>query len=291
MAGTARKRKSKLESNRLPLNLLQLYMREQQRRRPLDEELIFRVIERLKILRQETDPSVGSASAASIDAKAESAIALCGVLIAALADWAMFQLISSKLGKDIGTKLRGLAEGAYGDGDERTRAALRALLAPLFVNRAFTHQLSHLLTEALESLDTGEVRPLLTPTKTFSKGAVLSLARSRLRAVEHWAFRCGAGLSRERAADEVAKTYGVSVDTLKTWRQRDLPKRFADLVPVWRRAKEDGKFWSRLSSAEQISEIESAGHYRAWELHAELKKDGEKYRAVCRKPKRHRSTP
>lgn len=79
---------------------------------------------------------------------------------------------------------------------------------------------AHDLAEALRALDTGEVRPILAPGGKGKHGAAYTLRGLRLLALLHVEFRRGFGDSEEDARHEVATAFGVSPETVSTWRKR-----------------------------------------------------------------------
>ena len=72
------------------------------------------------------------------------------------------------------------------------------------------------LSEALQAVDFGEKRGLLSPPKGQHKNAYTRW-RLRLRAVEHAYFLWGVGGTQEAAFEQVADAYGVTPDAVDSW--------------------------------------------------------------------------
>ena len=204
-------------------------------------------LQEISRLREETRPSKGDESAKGKDQKAQEALRYVGDLVERIAGWA--------LDHQMGLALAGLqhlelhpspheesrkyydryrAELAKVDDhrhekvggirreiDELDPTILRKMLINLLRPNpgGFDFSLISIFIEAFESLDFGEVLPLLSKAKTAKKAKLREL-KIQLKAIEFVAYRRGLGSSKEEAEDAVANVFTVSTETLGSWEDR-----------------------------------------------------------------------
>lgn len=181
------------------------------------------------------DPAKGAASETGKADLADFAIGYAACVMGNLIRWA----INHKVGEILAgieqpmpfeAEMRSLLnrEGAdshdlerkgasYGYDDPVMNRRILAEMLRLF-RQLLPHQLGTEFSWGLIALDHGEVVPALTPKK--NKGGKYTLARHRLRAVEHLAFRTGRGDTWDEAKQAVGNAYGVAPDTLQSWHRR-----------------------------------------------------------------------
>jgi hypothetical protein len=216
-------------------------------RRDENDKYVRFFLQQISRLREETCPSRGKESAEGKDSKAREALRYAGDLVTAIAGWA--------LDHEMGLALEGLpffelhpyfyeesrknydkyrAEQAKVDDhrhekiggirreiEELDPTILRNMLINLLRPNpgGFDFSLISIFIEALESLDFGEVLPLLSKAKTAKKAKLREL-KIQLKAIEFVAYRRGLGSSKEEAEGAVADVFMVSTETLGSWEDR-----------------------------------------------------------------------
>ncbi|MBO9186241.1 hypothetical protein ACQZ4Y_13385 [Rhizobium sp. L80/93] len=101
---------------------------------------------------------------------------------------------------------------------EDKRRAMANILSVM--NNSFPGDIAEELADALRALEYGEVMPILEPKRSGRKVSFTE-QREQLRAVTFARFRRKTGLmSAGDAWNEVAKAFGVSLETLRTWEKR-----------------------------------------------------------------------
>jgi hypothetical protein len=106
------------------------------------------------------------------------------------------------------------------DDPQLARAAFRAILRHL----PLPLSLQIGVEDAFRALEAGEVMPLLAPRKIGLHGKPHTLAKLRMRAVEHANFQHGKGVGLMLAESRISRLFGVEQPTLKSWEVRDLPR-------------------------------------------------------------------
>jgi len=167
------------------------------------------------------------------DARAARALALSGLLVDALAGWAIDHHVGLAVNQ-VAYEPLDLAPAPDADADddrhEEAGAAYdwsnpainrRALANLLAANPGgFPYPLALEAALAIEALDLDRTPAIFEPRKRSLDDVATTLARLRLRAVEHVIFYHGAGASRTEAEEKVAGAFDVSVETLRQWAMR-----------------------------------------------------------------------
>lgn len=167
------------------------------------------------------------------DARAAQALALAGLLVDALAGWAVDHHVGLAVNRVTYEPLDlAPASGTDADDDRHEEAGAaydwsnpainrRALANLLTANSGgFPYALALEVALAAEALDLGRAPSIFEPRKRGLDDTAAGIARLRLCAIEHVIFYDGAGASRAEAEDKVADAYDVSVDVLRQWALR-----------------------------------------------------------------------
>ena len=195
--------------------------------RGLDRKQLQEYFDILCELHDETDPAHGPVSLEEKGLKAARALGLAQFLFTELAGWAVNHTIGRlahpELKASDNTHAYELV-GRQAIGDEALEAAEKAreIIASLALYFSLPANLNLALREGLQALNLGEVQSLLAAKTGFRKNTY-SLASWRLYAVRRAAFL--AVSSKSWAAEErVSAAFGISADTLRSWRKVLLPK-------------------------------------------------------------------
>jgi hypothetical protein len=216
-------------------------------RRDENDKYVRYFLQQICRLSEETSPSRGKESAEGKDSKAREALRYAGDLVTAIAGWAIdhqmglaieglpffemhpyfyeesrkhydrYRKELAKVDDHRHEKIGGIPRKI----GELDRSILRNMLINLLRPNpgGFDFSLISVFIEAMESLDFGEVLPLLRQTTTKRKVKLREL-KIQLKAIEFVAYRRGLGSSKEKAEAAVAKVFKVSTDTLGSWEDR-----------------------------------------------------------------------
>lgn len=209
------------------------------KRQEIMGEVLDQRIDALKQIHYETDPARNEETLAGKEAKSKLAIGLAGSIVLTTAGWA----IRHQLGKAATIDQAQLREDfvyRFGDSEaypneqaydshefeslgnklfDGAEGKSRIIIAEILELMGFRLLFPNLI-EALRALEFGETMPILTPASTQHHGASFSLLKSRLNALCHVAFRRGQGATEESALEKVAKAYGCSPQTIRSWKLR-----------------------------------------------------------------------
>jgi hypothetical protein len=221
---------------------------------------VLALLKRLFELEQHTSPAGGEKTVIGKDAHASEALAIAGLLVQAVAGWALNHQYGlalqgldpappqpAKTGKRGGDQEERanseyVKKRALVDSHEHERAGAAASRKPisdpvvarrLLINLlsanpgGFDPAIQEAAVEALRELRYGETLPLLRPERWYKKRGYREL-RLQLRALGFVEYKVALGDARNAAQDAVSDAFGVSSDTLRTWEKR-LPAEFGHL--------------------------------------------------------------
>jgi|GEM_PF-4051848 len=167
------------------------------------------------------------------DARAAQALALAGLLVDALAGWAVDHHVGLAVNRVAYEPLDlAPAPGTDADDDRHEEAGAaydwsnpainrRALANLLAANSGgFPYTLVLEAALAVEALDLDRTASIFERRKRGLDDNAATLARLRLRAIEHVIFYDGAGASRTEAEEKVAAAFDVTVEILRQWALR-----------------------------------------------------------------------
>lgn len=203
-----------------------------------------RAIEELIRQRDGTDPAQGALSEALKDVRAMQALILAGRVMQDLVGWAIDHhiglaaaglrpvgyMVEKKLSPDYQRARAAVDNHAHEIAGIEVRDGKRGLTAAerrrffaqiLFLyNAGMPEDFTDDLSDALEALELSEVFPLLEPRRDGKKVNYTEY-KEQLNAIASVKFRQASGLLKVgEAQDEIAKVYGISADTLRTWEKR-----------------------------------------------------------------------
>jgi hypothetical protein len=211
------------------------------------DKYVANLINRLRDLERRTDPKDGVQSAKGKNLAALKALEIAGDLVNALAGWALdhqaglalkdlksVPLRTAKPPEDPDRSKVRLTDddhrhewygrnwvGRLGTGFDIDPIVGRKWLINLVRANPgiFNLELMLMTMSALEACDYNEIHPMLKVTKKRRKvnWTILQLQR---RAILHVKDLQARGFKKLKALEEVAGTFGVSVDTVRSWEQR-----------------------------------------------------------------------
>ena len=128
--------------------------------------------------------------------------------------------------------------------------------------------ISTTLKIALAALDFGEVCPIVEPQNKGLHGNSFTLAQYKLVAIEYVGFLVGQGIKKTAAERRVAKLFGVSPHTLRSWSSRDLLKIFKQesISKVIKKARVAGEHWA-IKQDNPDYDIPNEPEWDFYELH------------------------
>jgi hypothetical protein len=243
------------------VNFKPVWRKRNAERRPSEyKKHVAQLIKTLEELEEKTRPSGGAKTEEGKDLAAFEALQLAGMLVDALAGWALDHQIGlaianldflplgpsslrnhpqyiatrSQVNKhyheqDGGAVFSGVRPQRLGTAQKR-----RALRNFLYANPGgFEGLLAFELHEGLKELELGWLTPLLRPTKPKSHSR-LRWIRCRLGAICFIEHERGKGKKKSEAKETAANEFGIDVETIQTWENR-LPKELGQLeVARWR---------------------------------------------------------
>ena len=217
-----------------------------ERNQPEHDKYVADLIDRLRDLERKTDPSLGEQSAKGKSLAALEALKVSSDLINALAGWALDHQAGLALkGPKLVQPRRAKTPGHRGSSNDRPTdddhqhewhgrswigrhggptddpIVAKRWLINLLRGLTSMHNLELMLTAvlALDASEYGEIHPILGATKRGRK-VNWSILQLQLRAIAFVRYREANGVKKYKALEEVAKAFGVSVDTLRTWERR-----------------------------------------------------------------------
>jgi DNA-binding transcriptional regulator YiaG len=209
------------------------------------EKYVAGLIDQLRDLERKTDPKDGAQSAKGKDRAARDALSIADDLVNALAGWALDHQAGLAL-KDcsfVQFRVKKTPEYPYGltirttDDDHRIETAGRDWrsrdgfpIDPVVARRwlmnlvransgIFCLELRLMTLTALEACDYGEIQPMLMATKRGRK-VNWTILQLQLKTITFVKYREARGIEKYKALKEIAKAFGVSVNTLRAWEQR-----------------------------------------------------------------------
>jgi hypothetical protein len=197
------------------------------------------LIEHLRNLAKDTDPSAGVSSQHKKDLRAFRALQTAGELVSALAGWAICHTVG--LAKDElsfvplqPSKTENhpdyLVRRAKADSHKHEAAGSLPIKDPRIARRALINlikansggwpqDLVLQLISALEGLDFGERSPIFEPLKESRKASLTEL-RHQLKAICFVEYCYKRGTRKLLAIRRVASVFGVGEETVRSWEKR-----------------------------------------------------------------------
>ena len=207
------------------------------------EAITKRLLSSLTELQNQTDPA--NSNAEGKDRAALSALFNAGMLVEAVAGWAIDHVIGLALEERELLPLQPsgalshpeyleikqanddhrheLAGAAISDSfDNIDPKIARSLLISLATGNpgGFPSSLQRQIIESLQALQFGEVLPLVAPQQRKGPSPLYRELRAQLRAVEFVAFRKGLGVKKYVAIGEICSAFGIGEEGYRSWEKR-----------------------------------------------------------------------
>jgi hypothetical protein len=201
----------------------------------------------------------GKEDAPEADAAAQHALRLAAELFRMTADWALRYRVNLAGEDRRPTGGLGLSDPYSYDGILDRSSDLTALQGRRYVRDLLMSVGSDLMVpgdfiEALEALDHGQVSPSMEATGSGRLG--LAALQARLTALSYIEYRFGQGIKKAVTSIEVAREFGVELESMKDWRAdvaRRLPRLFVERR--LQQARADGKQYLLFGEDNEFHEM------------------------------------
>ena len=244
--------------------MLDEHVRQETGRAMLDRERLHEILDKLLFFKEITDPwTCADPDSIRVDldhgkyAIALYAEILSACLIKAAAGWAFCHIIGAKAmeATSSATENSHACErtGALGISQDEPSTLRKALVAAVDgCEGAMPQWLRSDLILSLKALDLGEVRPLMTPTRTKRRGRAFALLLVRFRAVVLANYWFGQGGTLKQAESRMAEALAVSRAAIRQWTQTTLPEAFGEKLV--RKRIEEARAAGRLTAGQGIED-------------------------------------